>query len=114
MSRIDLDAVAQSVSHLRGRRKFLFKDPDVERVLDITMALAGELAVTRERLDTVERVLTGQGVVGADAFDSYAPDEAVAGDRLAEHQAMIMRILRVVHQEIEQLEEKRRGEAAGA
>jgi len=45
----------------KGKRPFFLKDPDVEKVLAVTMALAQEVAVMRERLDTVERLLEEKG-----------------------------------------------------
>ena len=55
MADIDINKLANAKS--KGKRPYFFDDPAVERVLSITMAVATELAVTRERLDTVERLL---------------------------------------------------------
>ena len=97
------ESVKRSVEAVTDPRQYVFPDPDVERVLDITMALAAELAVTRERLDTVERLLEGKGVVSRDEIEGYDPDNTVASERLADHDAMITRILRIIHQDIAQM-----------
>jgi hypothetical protein len=41
----------------RGQRPEYFADPAIDKVLSITMALAGETAVMRDRMDTIERLL---------------------------------------------------------
>ncbi|MEZ5895528.1 MAG: hypothetical protein R3C40_08765 [Parvularculaceae bacterium] len=95
------EAVRRSVTAVTDPRTYVFPDPDVERVLDITMALASELAVTRERLDTLEQLLQEKGLVTQSEIEAYKPDQAVAQSRLAEHQDMITRILRILHEDIE-------------
>jgi len=99
----DADAVRRSVEAVTAPRKFMFPDPDVERVLDITMALAAELAVTRERLDSLERLLEQKDVVRQDDVESFVADDEVSAERLADHDAMITRILRIVHQDVAKL-----------
>lgn len=87
----------------KGKRPFFLKDPDVERVLAVTMALAQELAVMRERLDTVERLLKSKGISQAD-IDNYTPSKADAEERGAWTQEYLARIFRIYQQEIEGLE----------
>ena len=52
-----VDWIALAGAKPKGKRPYFFDDPAVERVLAITMAVVQELAVTRERLDTIERLL---------------------------------------------------------
>ena len=99
----DAEAVRRSVEAVTDPRTYMFQDPDVERVLDITMALAAELAVTRERLDSLERLLDQKDVVRQDEVEAFEVDEAVSAARLADHDAMITRMLRLVHQDIAKL-----------
>ena len=40
----------------KGRRPTYFDDPENDKLLAIVMALAGEVSVLRDRLDTVERL----------------------------------------------------------
>ncbi len=84
-----------------GKRPYFFKDPDVERVLNITMAVAGELAVARERIDTLERLLEQKNVLGANDVEDYEPDESVTEARMKWHKDYIARILRIVQTEID-------------
>jgi hypothetical protein len=87
----------------RGQRPEYFADPAIDKVLSITMALAGETAVMRDRLDTIERLLeAGQPVTRA-AIDGYVPDETVRTDRDAWREIFLDNVLRIVHQEREEL-----------
>jgi len=88
----------------KGKRPYFLKDPDVERVLAVTMAIAQELAVMRERLDTVERLLEEKGSVTQADIDNYTPPKPAAEERGAWTQEYLARILRIYQQEIEGLD----------
>ena len=96
-----LEAVRKSIAAGAGERPSYFSDPDVDRVLAIVMAMAGEVAVSAERLDTLERVLDQKGLLSLAELAAYQPDESVVGERMTWHQAFIARVLRVVEQELE-------------
>jgi hypothetical protein len=104
MSKLDVNKLANAKA--KGKRPYFFDDPAVERVFSITMAVATELAVTRERLDTVERLLENGIPVTKDNIDSYRPDDDAAKERQQWHADYISRILRIVHQELEAVENK--------
>lgn len=90
----------------RGQRPEYFADPAIDKVLSITLALAGETAVMRDRLDTIERLLeAGQPVTSAN-IDAFVPDEAVRNERDAWRETFLDNVLRIVHQEREELEER--------
>lgn len=90
----------------KGERPRYFDDPAVEKVLSITLALAGETAVLRDRVDTIERLAeAGQPITRA-AVDAYLPDEAVRAERDAWREQFLSVVLRAVHQELEGLERK--------
>ena len=95
-----LDQVLADVK-TAGKRPYFFDDPDVERVLNITMAVAGELAVARERIDTLERLLEQKNVLAANDVEDYEPDEQVMQSRMKWHKDYIARILRIVQTEID-------------
>ncbi|MEQ8734501.1 MAG: hypothetical protein RIC29_06235 [Rhodospirillaceae bacterium] len=104
MADIDVNKLANAKS--KGKRPYFFDDPAVERVLSITMAVATELAVTRERLDTVERLLEDGVPVTKANIDSYRPDDDASRERQQWHADYIARILRIIHQELEALEDE--------
>ncbi len=102
MSEFDINKLANAKA--KGKRPYFFDDPAVERVLSITMAVATELAVTRERLDTVERLLESGISVTKENINSYRPDDDSAKERQQWHADYISRIFRIVHQELEAVE----------
>ncbi len=101
---IDLDVNVLANAKAKGKRPFFLDNPEVEKVLSITMAVAGELAVTRDRLDTIERLLDAKGVLSTAEIDAYVPDAAAEAERGAARQEYIARILRILQQEIERME----------
>jgi len=105
-----IDYVALAGQRARGKRPYYFEQPDIDRVLAITMAVAGELAVARERIDTLERLLAQRGVLAREEIEHFAPNTEAAVERGNWHREYIARILRFVQQEREALEEQRRGQ----
>ncbi|MET0363667.1 MAG: hypothetical protein ABW169_03350 [Sphingobium sp.] len=91
------DAIAEAGAKAAGKRPY-FLDEEVEAVLAITMAVAQELAVSRQRVDTLERLLEGKGVLSKAEIETYAPDPAAAIERGLANQEYIARILRIVQQ----------------
>ncbi|MFN3287441.1 MAG: hypothetical protein ACK40H_03265 [Sphingomonadaceae bacterium] len=100
-----IDWIALSAKKAKGKRPAFFDDPAVDRLLSITMALAGELSVTRERLDTLERLLDAKGVVSRDEVEDYRPDRQAGYERGVATREYIARILRGVQQDMEAIAE---------
>ena len=90
----------------RGERPVYFEDPAVDKVLSITLALAGETAVLHDRLDTIERLLESGTAVTRTAIDSFLPDAAIRAERDAWRDSFLANVLRIVHQEREDLGER--------
>ncbi len=82
-----------------GKRPYFFDDRDVDRLLAIVWAMAGELAVTRERLDTVERLLAQKHTLSQAEIEAFRPDAAAAAERGQWQLEYIARLLRVLQQE---------------
>ena len=85
----------------KGGRPYFLEDPAVERVLNISMAIAADLAVLHERLDTIERLLEAKGHLNRKEIEGYVPDDTAAEERQAWHARFSARILRIVQQEVE-------------
>ncbi|MBL8643159.1 MAG: hypothetical protein JNK21_04435 [Rhodospirillaceae bacterium] len=104
MTNIDVNALANAKA--KGERPYFFDDPAVERVLSITMAVAAEVAVLRERMDTIERLMESGTAVTKASIDAYKPDDNAARERQEWHAAYVARILRIIHQELQALEDE--------
>ena len=88
----------------RGKRPVYFNDPECDKLLAIIMAVAGELAVTRERLDTLERIASAKGLLSLADIEEYRPAPAAAAARDKWRAEYLDRILRIVHHELESIE----------
>ncbi len=92
------DALAKSANKPAGKRPY-FMTPEVERVLAITMAVVQELAVARERVDTLERVLAAKGLLDPQEIEQFQPSPEASAERGLWLQEYLNRVLRIVQQE---------------
>jgi len=94
------DALDQAGAKPAGKRPW-FLEPQVEKVLAITMTLAQELAVVHQRADTLERLLRAKGLLAEGEIDAFAPDAVASAERQMWNQEFIARVLRIVQQDNE-------------
>lgn len=80
----------------KGKRATFFTEPGVDQLYGIVTALAAELWAARERIDTLERVLEGSGVMPPDAVEGFAAGPDLAARRQQEREAFIQRIFQVL------------------
>ncbi len=85
----------------KGERPNFFADPSVDKVIAMVMGLAGEVAVMRDRLDTLERLLARAGVVPRTAIDDFKISPVVATERAVWRETFLREVLRVVEIELE-------------
>lgn len=68
-----------------------FETPGLDMLYRTCLALAEELAITQDRLDTLERVLSQRGQIDPEEVDRYEPDahaesqKRIMAARLSEH-----------------------------
>jgi len=105
------DALADASAKPAGKRPY-FITPEVERVMAITMAVAQELAVARDRLDTLERLLDSKGIIFRSEIESFQPTAQDSAERGLWIQEYLARILRIVQQEGEAVDHTARGDVA--
>ncbi len=98
MSDAPIDPTLAGAAKAKGKRPWFFEDADVERVFNVTMALAMELAVTRQRLDAVERLLEKNGVLNQSDIEQFRPNADAESERQQWHRDYIARVLRVLIQ----------------
>jgi hypothetical protein len=104
-------ALADSSAKPAGKRPY-FLNPEVERVLAITMSIAQELAVTRERLDSLERLLESRNLLSRSDIETFQPKPEDAAERGLWTQEYLARILRIVQQEGEAVAHAAHGDIA--
>ena len=98
-----IDWIGLAGRKAKGKRPAYFEDPAIDRLLSIVMALAGEVSVNRERLDTVERLLDAKGTLSRADIEAFRPDRDAGYERGLASREFIARILRGVQQDMEAL-----------
>jgi hypothetical protein len=79
----------------RGKRPHFFDDPALDQMMTFVIELSTEVAVMRERLDTVERLLERDGKVTRAAIEAYHVDAGTEAERVAWRDAFLKRVLRL-------------------
>ncbi|GGY38566.1 hypothetical protein GCM10007148_03600 [Parvularcula lutaonensis] len=100
-----LDPLALAGAKAKGKRPWFLDNTDAERVLNITLVLMQEVAVMRERLDTIERLLERDGNITREAIEAFEPSKQEADERGLWQQEFIARCLRILQQDREALTE---------
>ena len=101
-----VDWIARAGAKAKGKRPQYFDDPAIDRTLSIVMAIAGEVSVLRERLDTVERLLDAKGTISRADIENFTPDRKAGTERGLLTKEYLARILRGVQQDMEALDDK--------
>jgi Holliday junction resolvasome RuvABC ATP-dependent DNA helicase subunit len=78
----------------KGHRPQLFDDPAIDQLHAAFVALATELAVAFDRIDTLERLLEERAGVTRAEIDGYQPDEKAQAARGARRADIADRLLR--------------------
>ena len=82
-------------SETRGKRPHFFDDPAIDQMMTFLVELTTEVAVLRERLDTVEQLLDQHGSVTREAIEAYQPDAQREATRAAWRDAYLKRVFRM-------------------
>lgn len=96
-----LNDIVMASDKSKGARPYFFDDPMAERVMNIAMAVATEVAVIRERIDTIERLLEAKGILTQEEIEDFVPTDEQAEERQLWHARYTARILRIVKQELD-------------
>jgi hypothetical protein len=91
----------------RGIKPHYFADPATDKLLQIVIALAGELSVTRDRLDLIERLAARRGLFEAGDLEAFDLSQAETAEREANRAEFIARILRALQQELAEIADPR-------
>jgi hypothetical protein len=85
----------------KGGRPYFFNSAETERVMNIALAIATEVAVVRERMDTIERLLASKNMLQQNEIEAFVPTDVQAEERQLWHARYAARIMRIVQQEID-------------
>jgi len=79
----------------KGKRPHFFEDPAIDQMMTFLLELMTEVSVTRERIDTIERLLDAKGAISRDDIEAFEPDAEAGRARFAWREAFIRRVLRM-------------------
>jgi len=82
----------------KGRRAQFYADPAVDQLMAIVVALTAEVSVAFDRIETLERLLAGAGVIAPGAVEGYVADDAENTERNRRREALIERVFQVLSQ----------------
>jgi hypothetical protein len=85
----------------KGPKPQFFRDPALDHLLAMVVALTAELSVAIERHDSLERLLDKQGVVKRKAIEAFRPDEAIEAERFKVRDDLIGRVFHILHEQAE-------------
>lgn len=68
------------------------ENAEIARLSEMVVALLGELAMTNERIDTLERLLDQGAVVPREAYEAYAPDAQAQAERDAKRLRLVRKV----------------------
>jgi hypothetical protein len=83
----------------RGKRPHFFDDPAVDQLLGIVLGLTQEVAVLRDRVDTIERVMDRNGTVSRADIEAFIPDAPAVAERAKVRAEYLGRVFRVLQHE---------------
>tara|TARA_B100000963_G_scaffold205916_1_gene179363 strand:- start:412 stop:783 length:372 start_codon:yes stop_codon:yes gene_type:complete len=89
----------------KGKRPFYFSNPDVDKLLSMIMALTGELAIARDRIDTLERVAAAKELFSSEDIENFELDAKALEARASRHRQLLREVNRIIIGELEDLEE---------
>ena len=99
-----IDWIARAGTRAKGKRPNTLQDYNAERTLSILMAIAAEVAVVKERLDTVERLLDTKGTISRADIEAYEASGDAAYERALATKEYVARIMRGMQQEMEAMQ----------
>lgn len=85
----------------RGHRPEFFDDPASDTLLSMNVALLTELMTTRERLDTLERLMIRKGLLTRDEMDEFEADAGSETEREQLRDGMAQRVFYLLLQQAE-------------
>lgn len=94
------DAASALPRIAKGKRPQYFADPATDKLLGMVVTLMSELSITRDRLDSVERLLERHGVFDQSEVEGYRPEGEAVAAREKRRAASTARVFRMLEAEL--------------
>jgi hypothetical protein len=85
----------------KGDRPYFMDDKDAEKVMNMVLALTGELSVVYSRLYALERVLEKNNLIAQNLVNEYRMTDSDATTLDAWRNTLIKTVLRPIHAEMQ-------------
>lgn len=85
--------------HARNARPQFFEDPATDQLMSVVLALAQELSVLRDRVDSIERLLDQKGSLTRAELEAFRPDPRAEAERQQRRADYLQRLFRVIRHE---------------
>jgi hypothetical protein len=82
----------------KGGRAQFYPDPGIDQLMAIVVALTAEVSVAFDRIDTLERLLAGRGVLARGDVEAWQPDGEASAERARRREELIERVFQVLSQ----------------
>ena len=80
----------------KGKRPQYFEDPAVDKLHLMLMAVMEELSVTKDRMDTIERMIEDKGLFKRNSIDNFKPTPEAEIERTQQRLQYISRVMRSI------------------
>lgn len=89
----------------KGKRPEPHADASTDRLISMIVALTGEVATLRQRLDSVERVAERRGAFSQAEVEAFVPDPDQRARQEAQRRTILENVFYLVTKELRDLEE---------
>jgi len=86
---------------VKGRRPQFFDNVEIDRLHGMMMAMATEMAVLYQRIDTMERVAAEKGVILREDLERHIADAATESERELWRQKFLDRLFYLYREELD-------------
>ena len=86
---------------VKGRRPRFLDDAEIDRLHGMMMAMATEMAVLYQRIDTMERVAASKGVILREELEGHVADAATESEREVWRQKFLDRLFYLYREELD-------------
>ena len=86
---------------VKGRRPQFFDNIEIDRLHGMMMAMATEMAVLYQRIDTMERVAAEKGVILREDLERHVADAATESERELWRQKFLDRLFYLYREELD-------------
>lgn len=91
----------------RGKKPQYFSDPATDKLLSMVLELTQELSVSRDRIDTLERLIDRAGLFPMSLVEAYLPSPSEAEERATRRLAMLRRVFRSTEKELNDIKDQK-------